>query len=119
MAEKKAPRFGRFTLTFLCCVAGIPICCSLLEGMNADTVQAVVFSGCVLGVVYLLLRPLLRLLSAPIGCLTLGLSGFLIDTGLILLLPRLVEGFHVESFVWALLCSVLINGMCLITGGRR
>ena len=115
----KSARFGRYTLTFLCCVVGVPICCSFFEGMRADTLQSALASGCVLGVVYLLLRPLLRLISAPIGCLTLGLSGILIDTGLILLLPRLVTGFSVDGFVWALLCSVLINGMCLITGGKR
>lgn len=112
-------RMGRNALTFLCCVAGIPICSEILPGVHAATLRDALAAGCALGVAYLFLRPILRLVSAPIGCITLGLFGFVIDALLILLIPRLVPGFRVDGIEWAALAALLISGMCLIAGGTK
>ena len=65
------------------------------------------------------LRPVLRLLSAPLGCLTLGLSGTVIDVALIYLSARLFPAFQVPSLLYACLTALLINGVCAFATGRR
>ena len=75
--------------------------------------------GAALGVLHLVLRPLLRLLTAPLGCLTLGLSGTVIDVALIYLSARLFPAFQVPSLLYACLTALLINGVCAFAAGRR
>lgn len=103
-------------LGFLSCLLSIPLCARLLDGISADSMRDALLAGTVLGLAYLLVRPLLRLLTFPIGCLTLGLSGFLIDCGLILCLARYVPGFHVAGPEWAALAALLVNVLCLVAG---
>ena len=117
MAKHNAPA-GRRGLTFLICVLSMPACAKILEGVTAQPPQTAVLAGTLLGLAYLLLRPLLRLLTFPIGCVTLGLSGFVIDCALILLMDAYVPGFSVDGILWAALCAALVDGLCLIVGGR-
>ena len=74
--------------------------------------------GAALGVAHLILRPLLRLITAPLGCLTFGLSGTVIDVGLIYLSARVLPTFQVPSLIYALLTAILINAVCAILTGR-
>ena len=75
--------------------------------------------GAALGLAHLILRPLLRLITAPLGCLTFGLSGTVIDVGLIYLSARVLPAFQVPSLLYALLTAILINGICAFAAGRR
>lgn len=75
--------------------------------------------GAALGLAHLILRPLLRLLTAPLGCLTFGLSGTVIDVALIYLSARVLPAFQVPSLLYALLTAILINGICAFAAGRR
>jgi hypothetical protein len=70
---------SRASVTFWCCV---------LAGAGADEADRrhpvrLDVPGArrraALGIVYLLVRPVLRILTLPIGCLTLGLFGFGLD----------------------------------------
>ena len=61
---------------------------------------------------------MLRLLTAPLGCLTLGLFGLVIDVGLIYLCGALVEGFAVSGLLCAALTAVCVNAICALCGGR-
>ena len=61
---------------FLCCLLAMPTCAYMLEGIQAESLKEAVFAGTLLGVAHLFLRPALRILSAPIGCLTLGCSAW-------------------------------------------
>ena len=106
-------------LAFLSCVLAMPLCATMMPGVYAQPLSSAVVAGTLLGILYLLVRPLLRLLTFPIGCLTLGLSGFVLDAGLIFVLHQFVPGFGVAGFEWAALCALLVNGLCLITGGTK
>ncbi len=112
-------RPGRTFITFLCCVLALPTCTYILPGVSAVDASAAVSAGVILGLGYLLLRPLLRILTLPVGCLTLGLFNTVIDVGLIYLSDYLIEGFSVEGLVPALLAAILVNSLCAIVGGFR
>ena len=108
------PRLSRVSLPFWCCLLGIPTCVELLEGIRSPSLGVSLLAGALLGALYMLIRPALRLLTFPIGCLTLGLFGLGMDAAFFLLLPRFIPGFQVASPEWALLAALLINGACAI-----
>lgn len=114
---------GRGLLIFLCCVLAVPTVGALMglvpPDVNLSAARPALLVGALLGVAHLVLRPVLRLLFAPVGCLTLGLFGLAIDVGLIYLSASFVEGFYVPSFLYALLTALLINSVCAIAAGRR
>ena len=122
--RKKSPppkeaRPGGIAVTFLCCVLGVPTCAKLIPGIAAADVMAGLQAGVLLGVADLLLRPALKLLTLPIGCLTLGLTNFAIDVGLLYGCAYLIEGFSVENVIAAVGTAVLINGISAFAGGFK
>jgi len=106
-------------VVFACCVLAMPTCVKLLDGFHAADMKSAVVMGVVLGIVHVVARPVLRVVSMPIGCLTLGLIHPLIDMGLIYACDRFVDGFQVTSPAHALLAVFLINVICFIAAGRR
>ena len=122
MKRRKSP-----FLVFLCCVLAVPTCGVLvgdlvLPGAWTEATLSLLCPwltvGVLLGAAHLLVRPILRLLSAPIGCLTLGLFGLVIDVALIYVCAHFVEGFAVSGLLYAVLTAILINTICSIVGSR-
>ena len=122
MKRRKSP-----FLVFLCCVLAVPTCGVLVGDLvlpgawteaTLSRLRPWLTVGVLLGAAHLLVRPILRLLSAPIGCLTLGLFGLVIDVALIYVCAHFVEGFAVSGLLYAVLTAVLINTICAIVGSR-
>ena len=109
---------GSIWLTFLACMLSMPTAVALLPGIVAQPSQQAVLAGALLGFAHILLRPVLRLISAPIGCLTLGLSGIVIDVALIFGCGYFVSGFAVNDWTHAVLAAILVNFLCLFAGRR-
>lgn len=111
-------------LVFLCCVLAVPTCGALLgeltlpagqwDEATMELLRPWLGVGTLLGIAHLLLRPVLRILSAPIGCLTLGLFGFVIDVALIYGCAYLVDGFQISGLMYAVLTAILINAVCAV-----
>lgn len=111
-------------LVFLCCTLAVPTCGVLMgelilpEPLNAAALPLLtpwLAVGALLGAAHLLLRPILRLLSAPIGCMTLGLSGLAIDVLLLYGCAALVNGFRISGLLYTLLTAITINVICTVT----
>lgn len=119
---KKQPG-SRWLLILLCCILAVPTVGVLMglvpRNITPEAVKPPLLVGALLGLAHIVLRPVLRLLFAPLGCLTLGLFGLAIDIGLIYFCASFVEGFYVPSFLYALLTALLINGINAVAGGRR
>ncbi len=110
-------RPSRPVLTLLTCALAVPTVPGLIYGapeLTGPAARPYFLVGAILGAFHLLLRPLLRLFSAPLGCLTLGLSGAAIDLGLIYLSARLVPGFPTPELLCAVLTVVVINSVIAI-----
>lgn len=114
-------------LVFLCCVLAVPTCGILVGDLTLSKewseatlalLRPWLLVGTLLGAAHLIVRPILRILSAPIGCLTLGLFGFVIDVALIYVCAYFIEGFAVPSLLYASLTAFLINTICAIVGSR-
>ena len=113
----------RGTLIFLSCLLSVPTVACIMYGtpekIDFPTFAPLLAAGTVLGLAHLVLRPILRLITAPLGCLTLGLSGTAIDIALIYLSAYLVDGFRVPGFLYALLTALTINAVTAFVGARK
>ena len=81
----------------------------LLEGIKFDSFWTAIILAIVLAVLNAIVKPLLILFTLPITLFTFGLFLFVINALIILLAEKLVNGFHVEGFWWALLFSLLLS----------
>ena len=114
---------GRWTLILFCCALAVPTVASIMgfygTEITWEAVRPALATGTLLGLAHIVLRPVLRLLTAPLGCLTFGLFGFVIDVGLLYACGAFVAGFEVFSPLYAVLTAALINTVCAVAAGRR
>ena len=82
---------------------------SILPGIHIDTFWTAIVLSLVLAVLNFFLKPILIILTLPITIVTLGLFLFIINALIVWFAKDLVNGFHVKSFGWALLFSLLLS----------
>lgn len=63
----------------------------------------------VLGLLNAVIRPVLVVLTLPVNLLTLGLFTFVINGFLFWFAARILEGFAVRSFGWAILAAIVYS----------
>jgi len=85
----------------------------LLPGIHVLTFWTALFVALVLGVLNTVVRPILQILTIPVTIVTLGLSLLLINVLMVYLTAFIVDGFHVENFLWALAFSI---GLSIVSG---
>ena len=95
---------------FLACVGAIPLCVYLLPGVTATDYTYAVYAGAVLGVIYLILRPVAKLLLGVFNLFTLGILYVLLDAWLVQLCSWvMLDKFHVDGFLWTLATALIVN----------
>ena len=82
---------------------------SLIHGIRYDTVSALIGASLLLGILNAFVRPFLLILSAPVILLTLGFFILILNGLLLLLVPSVVVGFHVDSFWSAFWGAIVIS----------
>ncbi|MDJ0645516.1 MAG: phage holin family protein [Flavobacteriaceae bacterium] len=87
----------------------VVILAQLLPGVHVDGYLAAIVVAIVLGLLKIFVRPLLIFFTLPITIMTLGLFLFVINAFIILLADKLVGGFAVDGFWYALLFSLLLS----------
>jgi putative membrane protein len=86
----------------------------LLPGVHVGSVWIALLVAVVLGIANALIFPLLLLITLPINILTLGLFTFVIMGFLVVLVGKIIPGFTVDNFGWAMgfaLVLAVINGI--------
>ena len=87
----------------------------LYPGVQVESLPAALAAALVLGLVNVLIRPLIVILTLPVTLLTLGLFLFVINALLFWLVAELVQGFAVTGFAAALIGSILYSLITLVT----
>ncbi len=72
------------------------------------------WSGLVLGLVNILVRPVLLLLTLPVNLLTFGIFTLVINTLMVMLTGTLVRNLHIPGFWHALAIAVIISGLNML-----
>jgi putative membrane protein len=96
-------------LKWLIMTIAVLISAYLIPGVQVKGFFPALWVALFLGVVNVVLKPFLILITLPINILTLGLFTFVINAGLILLASAVVKGFDVTGFWIAMLFSVVLS----------
>ncbi len=81
----------------------------ILPGVHVESFVTALVLAIVLGIINAILKPILVILTLPITIMTLGLFTLIINALLVLLTTKIVPGFTVDSFWWALGFSIVLS----------
>jgi putative membrane protein len=96
-------------LKWLIMTLSVGIAAYLVPGIMVNGFFSALLVALFLGIVNTLVRPFLILITLPITILTLGLFTFVINAVLVLLASKVVHGFEVKGFWWAMLFSIVLS----------
>ncbi len=99
----------RILLKWVIMAAAVLIAAYFIPGVKVSSFFSALWVALFLGIVNLLLRPILILITLPINIVTLGLFTFVINAALILLASYVISGFEVGGFWWALLYGIVLS----------
>jgi putative membrane protein len=92
----------------------IVIAAYVLPGVHVASFWTALVLAVVLGVLNLLIKPLLVILTLPITIITFGLFLIVINALLVLFASFIVPGFEVDGFWWAVLFSIVLSAINLV-----
>ena len=82
---------------------------NILGGVQVTDFWTALIFAVILALLNMFVRPLLFILTLPITFFTLGLFLFVINALVVLLASKLVNGFSIDNFWWALLFSLILS----------
>lgn len=88
---------------------GLIVIANFVSGISVTGFYPALITVLVLGILNLIVRPILFILTLPITIVTLGLFAFVINAILFLFAESFIEGFEVDGFWYALLGSLLMS----------
>lgn len=101
--------FKRIFKSWLFIALGVLIASHMFTGIHYTTTGALVVAVLLLSLCNVFLKPLLMLFALPFIILTFGLGIWLINALLFLLVGKMVDGFVVDSFGYALLGALVVS----------
>ena len=81
----------------------------LLKGVSVKNFLTAIITALLIGLVNAVIKPIFIFLTIPITIITLGLFLLVIDALLIMLVDKILSGFKVKNFWWALLFSIVMS----------
>jgi putative membrane protein len=95
----------RWTITTI----AVMVASSVIHGIRYDTVAALIGAALLLGILNAFVRPILLILSVPLILLTLGFFILILNALMLLFVPSIVIGFHVDSFWSAFWGAIVVS----------
>lgn len=80
----------------------------IIPGIEVASVYTAIIAALILGLLNLVVRPILFLLTLPLTILTFGLFAFVLNALIFWFAGSFIEGFSVSGFIPALLGSVVV-----------
>jgi putative membrane protein len=81
----------------------------ILPAVQVRDFGAALIAALVLGLLNAIVRPILVVLTLPVTMITLGLFILVINGLMFWLVSRLLDGFQVASFGWAIVAALLFS----------
>lgn len=81
---------------------------SIIPGVTIGGFGASIVVAIILGLVNLIVKPILTILTLPINLLTFGLFSLVINAIIILIVDALTPGFSVDGFLTAFIFSLVL-----------
>ena len=86
----------------------------LYSGVQVNSFGSALIAAAVIGLLNMIVRPVLVILTLPVTIVTLGLFLFIINALLFWAASGLLSGFHVSGFLAALIGSLLYSVLGLL-----
>ena len=106
----------RFLVHWLVIAIALWVTAYILPGVTFESTPALAIAAIVLGLINAVIRPILTILTLPITILTLGLFYLLVNGFTFLLAAKVVPGFAVAGFWWAVLGALLVSVVSAFIG---
>ena len=100
---------ARIVVQVLIIALGLYAAAALVPGIAADSPGAFIWAAIALGVINVLVRPLIVLLTLPVSLVTLGGFLLIINAAMLNLADWFVEGLQVRGFFSALFGAIIIS----------
>ncbi|HVA96779.1 MAG TPA: phage holin family protein [Candidatus Acidoferrales bacterium] len=99
---------GHFT-NWIANALAIMVAAYVLPGVHVANIWTALIVALVLGILNILVKPILVILTLPITAITFGLFLLVINAVLAVMASHIVPGFTVDSFVWAFIFSLAVS----------
>ncbi|WP_100804387.1 phage holin family protein [Ulvibacter sp. MAR_2010_11] len=99
----------KLILRVLLTAIAVVILAYILPGVAVDGFVSAIIVAVVLGLLRLIVKPILVVLTLPVTIITLGLFLLIINACIILMADYFIGGFAVSNIWWALLFSLLLS----------
>lgn len=81
----------------------------IIPGIEVSSVYIAIIAAIIIGLLNLVVRPILFILTLPLTIITFGLFAFVLNALLFLFAASFVGGFAVDGFIPALLGSIVVS----------
>ena len=99
-----------FVFRWLATTVAVMAAASIIHGIRYDSAGPLIAAALLLGILNAFVRPVLLILSAPLILVTLGFFVLIINGLLLLFVPNVVTGFHVDTF-WSAFWGAIVIGI--------
>lgn len=99
---------------WLLLAAALLLVAHLYPGVTVQSFGSAMIAALVLGLLNAVVRPILVVLTLPVTIVTIGLFLFVINALMFYFAASILEGLHVESFIAALVGSVIYSLCSLV-----
>jgi putative membrane protein len=104
-------------LNILVSALAVAIAAYITPGASVDGYITAIIVAVVLAIVNSTIGVFLKVLTFPINILTLGLVSIVINVLMVLLVTKIVPGFHLDGFWIALVFAVILSLVNMVLGG--
>lgn len=80
----------------------------VLPGVHVTGFVAALIAALVLGLINAFIKPVLKVMTLPLNILTLGLFTLVLNALLVMLAAKIVPGFTIDGFLWAVIFAVVL-----------
>jgi putative membrane protein len=98
-----------FVFRWIATTVAVMVAASVIHGIRYDSASSLIGAALLLGILNAFVRPILLILSAPLILLTLGFFVLVVNSLMLLLVPSVVSGFHVDGFWSAFWGAIIIS----------
>lgn len=100
---------NKFISRWLTNALSIYIIAYLFSGVHIRDFMTAMGAALILGILNMLVRPVLIVLTLPINIMTLGIFTFILNGFLLKLVDAFMEGFVVDNFMTAVFASIALT----------
>lgn len=104
-------------LNILVSALAVAVAAYVTPGASVDGYLTAIIVAVVLAIINSTIGIFLKILTFPINILTLGLVSVIINVLMVLLVAKIVPGFHLDGFWTALIFAIILALVNMVLGG--